>query len=770
MNVNYIKRAGITVFALVLSLISCLNVSAAGSDNDDKEPWLHTTAASGKGRIYCDEGAKNLLSALCSNSPESLSGTSSSGLVTVTMHVNAGEGHFDGDSLTHSEEFYFRDSFNDYTKPTSERNDYVFAGWSKSPEATSVDVTVGETKISNVGTDLYAVWSNKSYVYYHIINGFWENPVDGELYSEIIMEYNSGSTFQNLTPTPRTVENVYDFVGWYERMNGQGEEYTTSTVIDEFITDVYSAWNYNAEKIGRSMELNTKYDFTAGVSVPVFTFIAPETTIYEVYTDGIVSGDTEENSYQGMVRVRNIFDRGLAMEEQMDPEEGWGDVHTYYEMQAGETYYIRVGEVSGKYLNAKVAIRKPTMVNVNFHANLPNESGAYFDNDTTKLTKTVALPVGYDIRIKSIDGLNYDDENYQFGTWQAENDDGHSYLIITEDTTDLYASYVEMTTVHLDYNGGYDPFTKAQSYDAKFIPGRSFQTPVDPANSNPAISFVGWSRNPGATEPDSDIIEGGMDAGLLKNQTLYAVYDEKVPVTFIVRGGGYMLDDPNVTVFETSIGKGHIFYGIAVMHDNENIKHAGWIDQNGERIYETSEFDSNYHVESESTFTAVLNYQLTAFANGGLFPNGGIGGAEVIRIELPYEDEDSSFSLDDVLARTGTPVIPDDDTKEFAGFATRADATEPNITNETPLVNLNYIYTVWKEKTEPTPPEGETDEDDTSEGESSVDENSEDLAVPDTGADPSDIADAAVTYFGTLTTILILGLVCNYLIRRQTNS
>lgn len=763
MNMNYIKRVGLTFFALMFSLMSSLNVSAMGDEKTDDEPWLHTTAANGKGRIYCGEGAKSLFSALCSNSSEALSGTSSSGVVTVTMHVNSGEGHFDGetDPLTHSQEFYFRDSFDDYTKPVSERSDYVFAGWSKSPEATSVDVIAGETRVSNVGTDLYAVWSNKAYVYYHIINGFWENPADGEVYSEIIMEYNSGSTFQNLTPAPRTVENVYDFVGWYERMSGQGEEYTTSTVIDKFITDVYSAWNYNVEKIDNRMELNTEYDFTAGVSVPIFTFTAPETAVYEVYTDGIVSGDTDDDSYQGMVRVRNIFDRGLSIEEQMNPAEGWGDVHTYYEMQAGETYYIRVGEVSGKYLSAKIAVRKPTMVNVNLHANLPGETGAYFNGDPTKLTETIAFPVGYDIRTKSIDGLNYDEENYQFGTWQAENDDGHSYLLITEDTTDLYASYVEMTTVYLDYNGGYDPFTKAPSYAAKFIPGRSFQTPVDPAISNPAISFVGWSRNQSATEPDSDIIEGGMDAGSLKNQTLYAVYGEKVPVTFIVHGGGYMVDDPNITVFETSIGKGHIFYGMAVMHDNENIKHSGWIDQNGERIYETSEYDSNYHVNGESIFTAVLDYQLTAFANGGLFPNGGIGGAEIIRAEVPYEDEDSTFSLSDILARTGTPIVPDDDTKEFAGFATRADATEPNITDETPLVNLNYIYAVWKDREEPTPSEDDTDTDEDGS------EETETPAVPNTGANFLGIDGATMAYSGIVAMILILSLVSGCLIRKH---
>ena len=85
---KYIKRAGLTFFALMFSLMSSLNISAMGDEKTDDEPWLHTTAANGKGRIYCDEGAKSLFSALCSNSSEALSGTSSSDIVTVTMHVN----------------------------------------------------------------------------------------------------------------------------------------------------------------------------------------------------------------------------------------------------------------------------------------------------------------------------------------------------------------------------------------------------------------------------------------------------------------------------------------------------------------------------------------------------------------------------------------------------------------------------------------------------------------------------------------------------------
>lgn len=708
MGKGFFKRAGLAsmalalLLALPLPLMSTPDVVALSADGNS---WSEYVAGD---RTYCDAGAASLFVAICSEAAPQLLGTepnNASGVVTVTMHVNDGEGYFEGeaDPLVHPKDFYFRDGFDDYTEPVSTRADYVFAGWSKSPAATTVDVVVGGDRAGSVGTDLYAVWSNKAYVYYHTPGGVWEDPDSGELYQHILMEYDAGSHFQYLDPNPQPLEgNIYNFVGWYEKMSGEGTEYTPATIIDTLITDVYSAWNYNAGNID-AMELDVKYDFTSGVSVPVFAFTAPETAVYEVYTEGIVS--PEEDALQGMVRIRNIFDYGLAMESQMDPSTGWGDVHTYYEMQAGETYYIRVGEAGGKFLSAKLAVRKPTMVNITFHA---NEASAYFDGDPAKTTKNVAFPVGYDIRTKFVDGLEYDTENMAFGRWETENDDGHSWLLVTEDTTDLYAEYVEMISVYLDYNGGYDPFTEEPNTVAKFIPGYCFETPIDPVVDNPALSFVGWSRNPAATEPDADITEGLTGAEAFHGQTFYAVYGEKVPVTFVTEYGGYMADDPNVTVYETSLAAGHVFYGMAVMHANENVKHTGWIDQNGERLYETSDVDGNYHISGETTFTAVLEYRLTAFANGGVFPNGGIGGAEILGVQVPYGGGATTFSTDEVLDRTGTPVSYDA-SKHFVGFATTADATEPDIIDGvTPVEDLNYIYVVWGEN---DPDEPDTPED-----------------------------------------------------------
>ena len=734
MRKNIVKRAGLAFFALVFGALPMAKAGAVENNYTSK------------GKTYCDAGAASVFVAICSNSTPTLLGsepTTASGLVTITMHVKAGEGHFEGeaDPLTHSKEFYFRDPFDDYTEPVSERSDYVFAGWSRSEAATTVDFSPTDVRAGQVGSDIYAVWSNKAYVYYHTPNGIWREPGTGDEYQHVLMEYTPGTAFQYLNPDPQPLESRnYDFVGWYERMNGQGLHYTNETIIDTLITDVYSAWNYNAEGIDNEMLLNEKYDVTVGVSVPVFTFTAPETATYEIYTEGIVSEG--EDAFQGMVRVQDIFDRNLAMESQIDPSTGWGDVHTFYEMRAGETYYIRFGEAQGNFLRFKASIRKATMVNITFDADKDGTMGAYFGTDPAQTSKVMAFPVGYDIRTEMMEDLNYDDENVSFGVWNTLDDDGHSYLLVTEDLTYVYAWYVEMVTVHLDYNGGYDPFDKDEhSMDAKFIPGSHFETPIDPDIDDPAIDFVGWSRDPHATKPDEDIIEANTSADTLKNETLYAVWGEKVPVTFVVGGGAFMLDDPNITVFEDARAKGHVFYGMSVMHFDSRVRHLGWTDQDGEFIWPW-DVVGDYHIKGETTFTAVLGFRLTAFANGGLFPYGGIAGAEIIGVEVPYEDEDSVFYIDDILDRTGIPVNQEDENKRFLGFATTPDATEPDIIDgETRLVYLDHIFAVW--------------------GDPKEDEDEEVPPVPDTGANTKQIemiTSSSIVLFATVIVMIPFGV------------
>ena len=703
MGKNFVNKVGLVLVSLVFSLMPISSVEAAGSLGAAVEKsGQSSVAGDGDGETYCGPGADVLFANICDN-VESLgagAGETWTGVATITMHVKEGEGYFEGeaDPLTHSTEFYFRDGFDDNTEPVSSRSDYVFAGWSFSEEAVTVDVEPGVTKAGEIDGDLYAVWSDKAYVFYHMINSTWEDPVYGNLYQDVVMEYNAGSTFQNLSPTPIPVQNVYDFAGWYEQMSAKGEHFIDgATVLDSLVTDVFTGWNYNADRIDDEMILDEVYDVTVGVSIPVYKFTAPETGMYEIYTDGIESGDTEEESYQGMIRVQDINDRTLAMEEQMDYPDGWGDVHLYYEMTAGETYFIRFLEAQGHYLRFNASIRRPRMLDVTFHANY---DGAYFDGNPGQTTKVLSLPEGKDIKFKRLEELTYDTSEVSFGSWQLEEDDGRSYLLVLEENADVYAFYVDMISITLDYNGGYDPIDKVStSTVAKFIPGTSFETPVDPDIADPDLDFVGWSRDPNATEPDEDIVEGMIAAEALKNETLYAVYGERAPVTFVTKYGAYMVDNPSITVYETSNAIGHIFYGMSVMHRNLNVKHVGWVDQDGVRTYQTDGIDPRYKIQGDTIFTAVLEYRFVADANGGVFPNGGIGGAERLAVQLPYVGEGTLFSYDAVIDRTGIPEN-DDPTKVFVGFATSEDATEPDIDDNTPIEGLSGIWAVWKDAEE----------------------------------------------------------------------
>lgn len=666
---NFLKRAGLFVLTLAFAFVPVANVGAT---------------ADGTGRY-----------------------------VTITMH--AGEyGHFDeGDPESHTKTFFYADAFNDHTEPVSSRDGYVFIGWSTSPEVTSVNVEVGETKAGNIGSDLYAVWSDKAYVYYEIYNGVWTNPDTGDDYTSVIMEYNVGATFQNLSVDPRPLENVYDFAGWNSNYYSAGTHYIPGeTVINDYWTEVRVEWDYNAERIedelevvGEGEEVEKEKDVSVGLRIPVYKFTAPETATYEIYTSGVeVDPEApEEEQYEPIIRLRDINDNSLAIEKYVDPDKDHTDldVHLFYEMTAGETYYIRFGENHSYPLTFKAGVKKATMANVTYDAN--RGSDAWFDGDHSKTTKIIPTPIGEDIfniRLYG-EGLEYDGDKVSPGAWYDTPDptgDEHNYLIVTGDMT-VYADYTEMVAINLDFNGGYHPYEKDMtSMPATFPNWAKFESPIDPDIDDPTKDFAGWSRNKNATKPDPDIIEGKTQATELDGETLYAVYGEKVLTTFVTEGGAYMLDDPDVTTFESPRGNGHIFYGMMVMNPyGDRVKHVGWIDNKGEIINTTSDIDGYYHINGDTTFTALLRYKITAKGNGGHFTVGcGWGGAcETGYPEISFRDEDSTFSYAEAKEFAGIPVS-DEEGKYFIGYATTEDAEEPDIIDgETKLLDLSVIYAVW---------------------------------------------------------------------------
>lgn len=705
MSKCFLKRTSLALFAITFSLLFAPNVSAENGQNEAEDTRLWSSNAD-DGSIYCDEATAALFTAICGGKNSSAPLTApSQRYIDITMHVKEGEGHFvteSGNEQTRTNTYFYNDIFNDNTKPVSDRSNYAFVGWSTEENATEVDVEVDATRVSAMGvTDLYAVWSEEAFVAYHIAGGVWDAP-DGNEYSHVMVSYHAGEKFRPLSPAPRRIEPFYDFLGWTTQQFGNGDEYTSDTDITDYYTDVFSNWEYNPAKIEDEMELDEVYDISAGVSIPLYKFTPAESGWYEVYTEGVEEDGTDRLA---MVRLQNQGDHTLALEHFIDPTTNGGNlnVHLYYEMTAGETYYIRMGEMAGTFIRFNAGIRKAETATVTFDGN--RGDAAYFDGVPGQTTKAVIIPVGEDIgnfRF-STDELTYPND-VVFSNWATESDpdpdDVHNYLIIEGDMT-VFAQYLEMVVIKLDYNGGYSPYDKDEtSTEAKFHPFDFFETPIDPKVDDPHKKFVGWSTDKNATAPDPQVIEGRNSsaalAEYLDGRTLYAIYDEPVSVTFNTIGGAWMMDDPDAKTYEGSLGKGHIFYGMAVMHYHPYVAHAGWRDQDGNVTTATSGIDASFTVDQDTVFTSILNYKLMADANGGgTFPRCGIGGCELRNFQVNYEGWKTKFSYDEVLEILGQPV-PYDSSKAFLGFATDPDATEPDIIDgETYLEDIFYIYAIW---------------------------------------------------------------------------
>ena len=666
-------------------------------------------------QIFCQNAsAAALFTAKCAGETPNLSGGPVNGrTITITMHsgpaAHEDYGHFeDGDHdedniYQHTGEFFYADSFLDYTKPVSNRENYIFAGWSTNPEATTVNVEYGVGKATELGTDLYAVWTNKAYILYSIPYGVWEN-TDGEEYQHILVEYNVGQTFQDLpnqSTNLRPAYHYYTFNGWYTGLNSKDTHYIPGeTIVGEAVeTIIYAGWDYIPDSDALEGELVLGEQTSTHVSAnakPVFKFTPSENGFYEVYTDGIEWDGSEEWKPVVAVRIKNSHGEELATEKQIDPTESFGDKHAYYEMQAGETYYIEFFDNEGQYVTFEAGVRKSEMITVTLNANR-TDNKAWFDGDHTKTTKEILVPSGDEISYSRPTALEMDTTFLQFSFWMLEPDAiEHTPIVITEPIT-IYAGFIELAAVTLDFNGGYHPYDQnVHSQIATFSRSNKFSTPMDPKIDNPEKSFAGWSRNRYAEMPDEDIIEDQTASYELDGVTLYAVYTDKIVVTFNTIGDAFMMDDPNATTFESVYGNGHIFYGMAIMHDNPRVNPEGWMDEDGVMTHAVSASDSNYHLNGDTTFTSVLSYLIPTHGNGGHFViDCGLGNCDDKILHAPYTGSDSTFSYGAVKELIGLPV-PYEENKYFLGYATSPDATEPNVIDGvTYLEDLFAIYAVW---------------------------------------------------------------------------
>ena len=727
MGKNFFKRAALALAATLFALSPSVStrVSATSGDNGETvtfESWSKTT----KDKTYCDDGAAAIFTAKCSSTTlksSTLTAPSSGKTVEIILH-SGDDGYFeegkydDEDNTVRTKKYYYADAFDDTTRPVANASvNKAFVGWStSSAEDAAVDVEIGVSRASDLSggsdsVDLYAVWSNKAYVYYTIFNGVFETS-DGSEYTDVLLEYDAGAYFQSLElyGAMKPISSVYTFSGWNTQPYNKGTSYTLATTVDEYWTDVYSVWEYNPDNID-SLTLDEEETITVGVSIPVYKFTAPEAGYYEFYTDGVEPYEDvgDEEQPQPFVRVQNDYDANLASEQVIDPESSpYGDVHTFYEMEAGETVYVRYGESNGGFLRFNIGVKKSEMATITFNSNRDTEK-AWFLNDGGEktATKNIDFPKGDDIRYYRQSGLATD-ETLTFNAWWTEDEisseDRHSYLIIDDDM-EVYADYSELAAIVLDYNGGHHPYDETRTSEvAHFRPYiDAFTTPIDPENNDPTLGFVGWSRDKDATEPDSDIVEGVTSADELAEELsgapLYAVYGEKVLVTFEVPDEMWMMDDPSVTSFSTTSAVGHIFYGMATMTDNTRIYHEAWRDQDGNIANATSGIDGTYHIAGDTTFIPVLKYQVYIYTteDGHIVKNCGLGICDYAMIREDYEDSTSStFSYAPVKDKIGLPVAYEED-KYFLGYATTPDATESDIIEgETLLGDLaDDIYAIY---------------------------------------------------------------------------
>lgn len=753
MRIKTAKRIGIALLAFLLSVLSVPSVWAANGESgiDDAEKKLWSTPVD-KSKIFCDENAASVFTAICTRRavPTSLQ-ASSERYIDITMHAGD-HGHFDGNVKERTVTFYRSDNFNDTTKPIAESEEYVFVGWSTKPEATQVDIDVDLVKAYEVGTDIYAVWSNKAYVMYNINNGAWESP-DGEIYQMVLMEYDAGANFKPLNPEPYPFEQFYDFAGWTEGTSSENTvPYTAETAINKYWTEVYANWDYNASRMDNELTVGRLYDIQAGVSIPAYKFTPKESGWYEIFSDGIEEDGTDR---QGVIRLQDVHDHQLGMEKFIDPttENGEYDVHLYYEMEAGKTYYVRFGEMSGGYIRFNAGVRKAETATVTFDTNHGDDVW-FVDGENKSTTFDMTVPVGDDIaNYRFGDKMVINDDTITFNVWAKESnpDEIHGYLIVDGPMT-VYADYIELVAIHLDYNGGYNPLKPEEtSYIAKYHRWDKFVTPIDPKIDNPRLKFAGWSTNPNATKPEEEYRESASEsaAGIaekLNGRSLYAIYTEPVTVVFNTTGDAYMMDDPNAITYESSYGKGHIFYGMAVMHEDPQVLARGWVDQDGVFVPVVSTEYGAYTIEKDTTFTSVLGYKIMAYGNGGCFPYGGIGCYSVELAVFDYNGPDTMFSYEDAESKLGVPRN-DDETKQFLGFATDADAAEPDIVDGSTYLNSLYsIYAVWS---------GEEDEE--ADGESNEGEE-EVPAAPNTGNNSVQNGASVVDYALPLVFVIIFVL------------
>lgn len=617
-----------------------------------------------------------------------------------TVELHAGEQGYFGDPEikdTTSSPQYDGDTFKDYTTPDPiDYNEWMFLGWVSDPDNLDSTVAPGVNQITDDITDLYAVWTDHILVTYNgsgNANGYVEDE-DGHTHSALPVKMDLNAFFDDsLTGTP--ANNQYTFNGWYTSQGCSGDKLDSTYPLNRFTAsrgslDVYACYDVNTDDVTALPE-DTQIDVAEGGD-KLFSYVPEETTVYKFETY-----DTETT--YGTQSYLFLYDENFHMISNITRAHE-PDVEIVYLLDAGKTYYLQVSELRYNEMSTFIRITTPDYATVTYHANPAEGYTAYFDDNETKLSKNYAYTLGYNVsNIQYYEIGMVNERGMVFHGWSTNPDAISGETIFVNEDVDVYAVWEYKDVVTYSPDEGYFSWTTsgdenlyADYYDDDIFEGSLY----DPKSYDDEQAFVGWATTRDATEPN--VFEGHTAFGDIEfedpdNPTLYAVYGEKVSVVFTTwdDDGGYYLQNPNKRTYKSVAGKGRVFYGLTAYNLDYNKQAIFYVDQEGEEIEFTFDYDPDYRLKGDSVFKPVWGYLTALMSNGGYW----------------YDEEDydgfwvplrieGGFRNESVLETIGKPTHPDPN-KYLAGWAYEQDATEPDVEEGTPVEDLYEIWAVWKD-------------------------------------------------------------------------
>ncbi len=597
--------------------------------------------------------------------------------ITITLH--AGEmGYFGDPSVKEKESVQRRgEPFREDTVPDSADPSYKFLGWSKEEGSDSADVFNDMTNSSMIGTDVYAVWSNEAAVEYDAVLGFFRLGMGTSTQRTVLSTI--GSKFQELVPESYTDQLEFD--GWYSDYDGKGTRYTEETVLDRTELKVYGYWKAVDSKI-EAMEEDKAVPVNAESGGVYYSFTPQETALYEFSTSG---ADGSEDAVQAYMV---LYDQDLQYIATADPVENSKDVVMGIELTAGKKYYVMMSDFIGSGISFSAVVTKPQdYVSVTFHTNFQDADKVYFDQKGTK-SKDILLKRGTALGsyMQSAAGLIVDTEEFTFYGWADDKDaDEPAHGMTAGEVTEVYAVYMDFNIITLDANGGYFPQLEGQkTHDLKYTEGDPFISFYSCAIDNDDLKFSGWATTPDAKVPN--IVEGEVLFEELPD-VIYAVYGQKLLLTFDANGGCFFLPDSDVTVYEITVGYGAKLGTVTVLPKaDKTLRAIGWTytDENGDSRVILDGYDTP-RIYQNTVFKALWGKAIRFDANGGFFYSGGDERYLVFPVDAPFSSQG--------LEEPSTVAM-----KYLAGWATTPEAEEPDvIEGVTPVEGITEVFAVWKD-------------------------------------------------------------------------